>query len=413
MASTTLTTVDGILKEVYESQLRDQLQSEVITARRIEKTSEGVTHEVGGKYVTFPIRIKRNHGMGARNESEALPAAQTQGYAPARVKLSYQYGTIELTGQTFELADSNFQAFASALQQEIDGIKQGLAKDSNRQMYGTATGKLATANAAGSTTTFVCSNAEAIYLEIGMIIDVYTSADVLRTPAGVTITNIQKDTPGAGSTTVTISALGAATASGDYMTRNASLGKEISGFRQIVSNTGSIYNVDPATVPIWKSEVDDPGALRALSEGLMINMVDRIRTNGGKTTVIFSSLGVRRSYFNLLVQQRRYTNTQKFEGGFNGLAFTTDSGDIPLIADYDCPQNTMFFLNEKELKIYEAGDWSWMNRDGSNWQRQIGAPSGGGTVNYFDAYTATLYKYYQLGTHRRNSHGVMKNITEG
>lgn len=406
-----MTTVDGILKEVYESQLQDQLQSETITIRRIEKTSEGVTSEVGGKYVTFPIRTKRNHGIGARNESEALPAAQTQGYAPARVKLTYQYGTIELTGQTFELADKNFQAFAGALQQEMDGIKQGLAKDTNRQMYGTATGKLATANAVGLVTTFVCSNAEAIYLEVGMVVDVYTNADVLRTPAGVTISNIQKDTPAAGTTTVTIGTLGATTASGDYMVRNGNLGKEIIGFRQIVSNAGLVYNVDPATVSVWKSEVDDPGALRALSEGLMINMSDRIRTNGGKTTVIFTSLGVRRSYFNLLVQQRRYTNTQKFEGGFDGLAFTTDTGEIPVVADYDCPQNTMFFLNEKELKLYQAGDWSWMNRDGSNWQRQLGVTAG--VTNFFDAYTATLYKYFNLGTHRRNTHGIMKNITEG
>lgn len=410
MAQTTMTTVDGILKEVYESQLRDQLQSETITIRRIEKTSEGVSSEVGGKYVTFPIRTKRNHGMGARNESEALPIAQTQGYAPARVKLTYQYGTVELTGQTFELADSNFQAFASALQQEMSGIKEGLAKDTNRQMYGTATGKLSTANAAGTTTTFVCSNAEAIYLEVGMLVDVYTSADVIRNTAQ-TISNIQKDTPGVGSTTVTFSAVATAMASGDYMVRSGNLGKEIIGFRQIVNNSGLVYNIDPATVPVWKSEVDDPGSTRALSEGLMINMVDRIRTNGGKTTVIFSSLGVRRSYFNLLVQQRRYTNTQKFEGGFDGLAFTTDTGEIPVMADYDCPQNTMFYLNEKELKLYQAGDWSWMNRDGSNWQRQLGVTAG--VTNFFDAYTATLFKYYNLGTHRRNTHGIMRNITEG
>lgn len=410
MAQTTMTTVDGILKEVYESQLRDQLQSEVITIRRIEKTSEGVTSEVGGKYVTFPIRVKRNHGIGARNESEALPAAQTQGYAPARVKLTYQYGTVELTGQTFELADSNFQAFASALQQEMDGIKQGLAKDTNRQVYGTSTGKLATANAVGTTTTFVCSNAEAIYLEIGMIVDVYTSGDVIRNTAQ-TISLIQKDTPGAGTTTVTFAAAATAMASGDYIVRSGNAGKEIIGFRQIINNSGLVYNVDPAVYPVWKSEVDDPGATRALSEGLMINMVDRIRTNGGKTTVIFSSLGVRRSYFNLLVQQRRYTNTQSFEGGFNGLAFTTDTGDIPMVADYDCPQNSMFFVNEKELKLYQAGDWSWMNRDGSNWQRQLGVTAG--VTNFFDAYTATLYKYFNLGTHRRNTHGIMRNITEG
>lgn len=411
MAQTTMTTVDSILKEVYETQLRDQLQSEIITTLRMEKTSEGVTEEVGGKYVTFPVRFKRNHGIGARNESEQLPAAKTQGYASARVKLTYQYGSIEMTGQTFELADRNFQSFASALQQEMDGLKEGLRKDTNRQIYGTQTGKLATANAIGTTTTFICANSEAIYLEIGMVVDNYSNADALKSSAGE-ISNIQKDTPGAGSTTVTfLAALTAATAVGDYLVRTNVWGKEIIGFRQTVNNSGLVYNIDPATTPVWKSEVDDPGAARALSEGLMVNMNDRIRTNGGKVTVIFTSLGVRRSYFNLLVQQRRYTNTQEFEGGFSGLAFTTDTGDIPVVADYDCPQNNMFFINEKQFKIYQTGDWSWMNRDGSMWQRVIGQT--GGVTGYFDAYNAIMFKYFQLGTHRRNSHGVMRNIIEG
>lgn len=410
MAQTTMTTVDGILKEVYESQLRDQLQSEVKTLRRIEKTSEGVSEEQGGKYVTFPIRVKRNHGIGARNESEVLPVARSQQYVPARVRLTYQYGTIELTGQVFELAEKNFQAFASALQQEIDGLKQGLAKDQNRQVYGTHAGKLSTANAAGTTTTFVCSNAEAIYLEVGMIVDVNTSADALKNSA-MEVSNVQRDTPGAGTTTVTMLAAGTAMASGDYLVRDDSYNKEIIGFREIINNTGTVYDINPATVPLWKSEVDDPGAPRALSEGLMINMADRIRTNGGRTTVGFCSLGVRRSYFNLLVQQRRFTNTQTFDGGFEGLAFTTDWGDIPIVSDFDCPWNKLFFVNEKEIKMYQTGDWSWMNRDGSNWQRVIGVT--GGNIGYYDAYTATLFKYTQLGTHRRNSHGLISNIIEG
>ena len=107
MATTTMATVDEILKEVYEKGINDQLQSDVIALKRIEKTSEGVTHEVGGKYVRFPIRVARNHGIGARIENEALPVPRTQTYADARVQLKYLYGALELTGQTFELASAN------------------------------------------------------------------------------------------------------------------------------------------------------------------------------------------------------------------------------------------------------------------------------------------------------------------
>lgn len=406
MATTTMTTVDGILKEIYEDGgIHDQIQSEVIALKRIEESSEGVTHEVGGKYVAFPVRTQRNHGIGARNETEALPIPRTQVYSQARVRLKYLYGGLELSGQTFELADKNFQAFASALDSEVTGLKEGLTKDLGRQVYGTPKGVMATATAAGTVTTFVTTDAGAQYLEVGMFVDIFTSADAVRV-ADATITAI---TSAGGNTTVTFSpAAGVASASGDYITRDNSVNKEITGFEAIVSTTGSLYNIDPAVTPAWAASVDsNAGVNRALSEGLMINMVDTIRKKGGGTpTVIFTSLGVRRAYFNLLSQQRRSTNTQKFTGGFEGLGFVTDNGEIPIISDLDCPPNRMYFMNEKELKIYETGKWSFMDRDGSRWQRVISS------AGNHDMYGAMMYRYMELGTHRRNAHGKIVDITE-
>lgn len=394
---TTLTVVDNILKEIYEPQLRDQLQSETTTLKRIERTTEGVTNDVGGKYVVFPIRTRRNHGIGARNENDPLPEPQSQKYAAARVRLAYLYGAASLTGQTMELAKTNTQAFASALSQEMDGLKQTLVKDMNRQVYGTSRAVLATVTADGANTVTVDT---VQYLELGMIIDVWDTTLVtpkVQTRTITAITGLVVTYDGADGTAIAT----------DVLTRTASQGKETIGFAQIVSATGTLYNIDPTVEPVWKAVVNaNGGTPRALSEGLMIKMIDDIRTNGGKTTVIFSSLGVRRSYFNLLVQQRRYNNTQTFEGGFNGLAFTTDTGDVPMVADYDCQPNRAYFINEKELKLYQEGDWSFMNRDGSNWQRVITS------AGSFDAYQTMMYKYCQLGTHRRNSHGLLSDLIE-
>jgi hypothetical protein len=405
MVQTTMSTVDGILKEVYEDSLQDQLQSEVLTLRRIERSSEGVTHEIGGKYVTFPIRTQRNHGIGARGESQALPPARLSKYVPARVRLKYLYGSLELTGQVFELADKNFQAFSSALDQEVEGLRQGLAKDNNRQVYGTPVGKVAVATSAGATNTLVTTNGQ--YLEEGMFLDLFTSADAVRV-ADVEVTKVVTDA--AGVTTATfLPAAGATTAVGDYATRDGSKDKELTGLTSIVAATGQLYDIDPANTSVWASTVAaNGGTPRALSEGLMIKMADDVRRGGGgQPTVIFTTVGVRRSYFNLLVQTRRTSNTQKFTGGFEGLAFTTDQGDIPVVSDFDCPPNRMYFTNEKEIKLYEAGDWSFMDRDGSRWQRVITA------AGTFDAYAATLYKYAEIGTHRRNAHGLLADIIEG
>lgn len=410
--TTTMTTADNILKEVYEPRVRDQLQSEVITLSRIEKTSEGVENDaIGGKYVRFAVRVQRNHGIGARNEMEALPSPKTQDYRSAQLKLAYLYGGIQLSGQTFELADSNAQAFASVLDQEMEGIKEGLKKDMNRQTYGTNTGILITATASGSTTTLVSVNSPQ-YVEVGMFVDLYNSTDTnsvnVLANANVQITDVSTT---AGVTTITFGSTVTSTTSGFFITRTGSRSKEMVGFEQMVAgltNTnalgtggGALYNITHST---WTGNMDSTAG--AISEGRMINMIDAIRTRGGKTTVIFTSLGVRRAYANLLEQQRRYVNKTDFTGGFSGIAFTTDAGDVPIVADYDCQVGRMYFLNEKEIKLYRHGNWSFMNRDGSNWQRLIDSSG------EYDAYRARLYMYAQLGTHRRNSHGMMTGIIE-
>jgi hypothetical protein len=135
----------------------------------------------------------------------------------------------------------------------------------------------------------------------------------------------------------------------------------------------------------------------------MIKVVDDVRTNGGETTVGFTDLGTRRAYYNLLKTDRRFVNTQKFEGGFDGLAFATDKGDIPIVVDVDHPAGKINFINEKSIKLYRKEDFSWMDYDGSKFQRVIG----------FDAYEARMFSYQEMGTHRRNSHGVLADITPG
>lgn len=406
-----MTTADQILKEVYEPRVRDQLQSEIVTLSRIEKTSEGVESDaIGGRFVRFGVRVQRNHGIGARLEMEALPNPKTQDYRSSQLKLAYLYGAIQMSGPLFELATTNVQAFASVLDQEMEGIREGLRKDTNRQTYGTNTGILATATSAGSTTTLVTTNAQ--YVEIGMFVDVWNSTDtnganVLAT-ANVQISNIVTT---AGVTTITFLTAVTSTTTGFFITRTGSRSREMIGFEQIVAGltntnvlgdgTGALFGITHAT---WTGNMDTTAG--AISEGRIINLIDLVRQRGGRTTVGFCSLGVRRAYANLLEQQRRYVNTTEFVGGFKGISFTTDYGDVPIVADFDCQPGRLYLLNEKEIKLYQGGDWAFMNRDGSNWQRMMDASG------EYDAYRARLFKYCQLGTHRRNTHAMMTGVIE-
>ena len=402
----TLASIESYLKEVYQGRIREQLNDEIVALKRITRSGSGVTNEVGGKYVTFPIHTRRNSGIGSRFESEALPTPGQQGHAAARVGLKYAYGGVQLTGQAISLSDTDAKAFAKALDNEVEGLKNDLKKDMNRQVYGSGNGAIGVAT--GANTAAVAPVADARLFQIGMVVDTQTGTTVDNT--GLVVASVDLT---AGANTVTFTTTpGTALASADIIVRSgsgvaASGNRELTGLAAIVSDSGTLYNIDPSTEPEWKATVDDNGGTnRALSESLMIKMTDAIRTKGGSTTLILQSLGVRRAYFNLLSQLRQTVNTQEFTGGFSGLAFTTDSGEIPVVADTDAPLNKQWYINEDALTYYRDEDWHFIDKDGSMW-KQVRDSNGD-----YDAYYARMVEYHELGTDRRNSHGVIEDITE-
>lgn len=407
----TLATIDPLLKEVYRGQIREQLNQETIALKRIQSGSAGITNEIGGRYVTFPIHVSRNSGIGSRLESEALPAAGAQGTAAARTGLKYAYGGVQLTGQSIALTDSNPQAFAKALDFEMTNLKKDILKDMNRQVYGDGSGAISTITATATSATQTVADAR--LFQVGELVDVIATTGTAPAlvysstiSSGRTINSINLT-----NNTIVLDSSITGTV-GNIVTRkgsgiSASGNRELTGLAAIIATGNTIYNINPGTQPVWNANVfANGGTNRALSEGLMIQLIDQIRTQGGSTSLILTSLGVRRSYFNLLSQLRTVVNTQEFTGGFKGLAFTTDRGEVPFISDPDAPLNKMWFVNEDSFTFYRDGEWDWMDRQGSIWQ-QVRDTNGD-----YDAFYARLIEYHELGCDTRNSQGLLSDITE-
>lgn len=392
----TLETVDAILKEIYGPRIVDQLQNETVAIKRIEKSSDNIVETVGGKYVNFPLKVGRNHGQGYRNENELLPAAKRQKYNEVVVKLKYGYGRVRLTGQVMTLAEKNYQSFASAMDREMEGIKDDLVKDTNRIAYGDGTGSLATIDTT-ATSAATHSVADASLLEVGMQVDVLKIANGATVLLDTEIVAVDL-----AANTVTFADAVAVTADTDGIYRQGSFEREPNGLGNIISD-GELHGLDSADQPLWQAVIQDNGGTpRALSEGLMIETADKVRINGGKTSVILGSLGTRRAYFNLLTQQRRYTDTKKFEGGFTGLAFNYGT-EIPMVEDPDAPKNLMHFLDESEMRVHHSKDWHWAEEDGNilKW------------VTGYDAWEAVMRKYWELGCQRRNAQAKIVDLIEG
>lgn len=408
MSTATLTTINPILKEVYGPQIVNQIQDEVITLKRIESTSEGFGEDVqGGKYVSFPVRLSRNSGIGSRLENEQTPTAGFQSYGASQIPLKYDYGALKVTGQIIKMAVTNPQAFANAFDREVTGLKDDLVKNTNRVVYGDGTGLLASFSSADGVNTFIVDNTQ--YINEGDRVDILTSATGAAKAVDRIITSIA---PIAGGTTATVTYDGTdvTVAAGDGIYRNGNFTggiiREPNGFARIVNNTGALQNLNPATAgqSRWASSVlGNSGTPRALSESLMIQMVDTVYTASGKRpTAIFTSLGVRRSYFNLLTQQRRFTGTTTFAGGMKGLTFTSDE-DIPVVSDPDCPYRSMFMINEPSFAIVKNTDWEFADEQGDILTK----------VQGYDVFEGLMRKFWELATRQRNANGRINDIIEG
>lgn len=394
-----INSITPILKEVYTGKIRDQLNNDVKTLKRIQRSSDGITETIEGKYVTFPIHVERTAAIGSRAEYDYLPEPDRQGYKAPQINLTSAYGSIEVTGQAIEFSEKDPQAFARVIDQETSGLKNDLMQDLNRQIYGTHTGTLSTLTGAVTTsaTTIVVANARKFRRNMRVdMIDISDSNAVIRT---LTVTAVNKST-----NTLTVSGAtgSAAGASGDLLVQSGSLNKEIYGFDEIVQSSGALYGV---TDDVWTSTVTNLGG--ALTEGAMVKLVNDIEDNGGgQPTVGFTTSGVYRSYFNLLSQMRSIVNTQEFSGGFKGLSFIAGGSEIPIIQDTDATPGTIYFMNEGHLTFYRAKEWDWLDRDGSMWKQ---VQTSGGTR---DAWKAYMVQRHQLGTDRRNTHGKLTGITE-
>lgn len=404
----TMTTVQAGLKELYEGDIVDQLNNEAVAFKRIEKTADGVfTDAVGGKYVTFPVRTQRNTGISYRAENAQIAPPGRQGYAAVTVPLKYGYGRFAFTGQVMDLAEANPQAFANMADEEMDRLKTDLVKDANRIAYGgrTGVGVLAMITDTATSATHTVDNVQ--YLEPGMAVDVLVVATGSATGgiasaqgALVTILSINESTK-----SVTFSSSFGATTTGHGIYRFGDRGVEPTGFWQIVAATGALHGLDPATTPIWAGNVINnsasPGTPITIAETKMIQACDTARRKGGKISAIFGSLGVRRSYFNLLTQQRRYTDTKSYPGGFQGLPFNYGT-EVPMIEDPDAPPNTMWFLEESSVRLYRSKPWAFADADGNilKWVRD------------YDLYEGMMVQYWEVGTSARAHHVQYTDITE-
>lgn len=397
------TTASAALQEDYQPAIREQLNNINVVLAQIEKN----TTDVEGLEAMLSLHITRNSGVGARGEGGTLPTAGNQGYTNQKVPVRRNYGRIQVSGPVIRAMRTGSAAWVKALDSETKGVVTDLKKDVNRQANGTSDGVIGQLGTTTASTTIVASNFSAVQMrqiENGMVIDIGTVANPVLIASAVTVSAVNRVAK-----TFVVSGGVLTTSSIHFVFRSGSGGSgvsqlEITGLETIVSATGTLFNVDPTVVDIWKSQVYANGAvLRAPTEDLFEIAMDDTNIASGETSwLVVTSHGVARNFAAQLTAQRRFTNTVELNAGFKAQMIDTPSGTCNLVTDRDAPVNVAKGLATNHLIEYRAADWEFMSEDGAVLSR----------VQNKDAYEATLFMYHELATDERNAHFRIADLAE-
>lgn len=400
-----ITAAQAVLKEVYTSdRIESQLNEETILWSQLEKTQE--FHDaVGDKAIGF-AKIGRNVGTSARSlNGGTLGAAGHQQRTRWELDYAANYLQIKILGATIAKMATARQAAVRAIDDEVDEGINDLKKELQRQLYGTGDALIVNTGTTTTSTTVALAatnaGADAIdrgWLQVGMYIDIGTTADEDAVVADAKITAVNSNGT---SSTVTIDSA-VTTGATHYISkadnRSGTTSYEMNGLGNVVDDSGTLQNINSSTVPEWKANVVNAGANLARSH--MQQAFRKARQNGGTPDLILTSLNHQEDYYNLLQAQVRFAGDANLASGkVDGPLFN----NLPVVADPDCPTGKMYFLSKKNLFLVSAGDIAWQNVN-----------TGGDILAWVqdeDAYAARAAAYMNLGTSRRRSHAVVENIT--
>lgn len=413
MAGANLSTLSNILKEYYLGPIQEQFNTDVLISQLLQTDGESLE----GLKAVIPLHTGRSGGIGARAELVTLPTAGNQGYQRATYNLKYHYARIQVSGPSISLTQSDSGAFARALKDELSRIKNDVALDFSRQVYGDGTGQIA--QCAVSTTTNVINLAtdEALqkgFIYVGMIIDIGDAGMATPLVTSRTVTDVDVVAK-----TITISGATTTTAATHFVYRAGNVdavnavSEMDSGLAKLVStatNTVGGLNAGSAGLKFWDNLRDTTGGAISLS-ALMVNW-NKVANAGGRADemVVITTPGLLRRLFETPQFNNtgantgniRFLNSETLKGGFSAISFNAGGGDVKLYSDRLAPFGKVQFIHKAHMRLFSPGDWDFLSRDGLTirW------------VTDTDAFQAVLYRYANMGTDRRNTSLVMSGLTD-
>lgn len=388
----TLSSADSALKSLYLGVISQQLNTEVNPLlSRIKQT----TQDVWGKEIRRVAQYGINGGIGAGDESGALPTPSGNTYDQFVLTLKNLYGTIEISDKAIRASENNEGAFVNLLNAEMEGLLKASSFNFGRMLFGDGSGLLGMVKAIDDNGVVTFDSVK--NMVEGMVIDFYNGAAVIVPSATarkilyVDRKNKKITVDGAKITTSTVPI-------GSFVCVQGSLNMEITGLKSIFKDSGKLYGLDRSTRP-WLVPYMKTG-VGSITDTAIQTAIDNVEENAGsRINFIVCSSGVKRAYQSYLNTYKRNIDIMDLRGGYKALSYN----GIPVVSDRFCPDNTMYLLNTDDFVLHQLCDWQWLEGENGKILRQVaGKP----------AYTATLVKYADLVCTRPCGQAMLTGITE-
>ena len=400
-SSTALSIAIGILKNYYAGPVVSQFNDNVPIYRGMQKGAE----KYNGLQVNKPLKLRRNQGVGSTTDGGTLPSSGYQTTVQAVINAKFNYLVFGLTAGMLKASQGDKGAFVSALTYEMEQGLLDLTSSVNRQMGWSGNGQLATvsANAVSSNVVTVTGRESTEngnkFLDVGTVIDFYTSAGVLIA-SGVSITAISGDS------TATLTLSQAVTVSAtDLVIQSGSYNNDIQGLLYTLDGgTSTIYSIDRSSYTQYQGN-----SITASGGQLTLNLMQQAlnearRRGGGKIDVVYCDFDSERYYTKLLVSDRRYVVSGGSSKVMGDGSFTDkdkmylEFGGAPILADKDCPTR-FFFLDGKSWKKYVLSEMEFADESGSNLIPQVSA----------DAFQGRLRLFANIFSDKPSANAVLKS----
>lgn len=365
-----LETADKALKSVYLNVVSEQLNIGVNPLlAKIEQTQ----NDVWGKDIVKLVTYGLNGGVGAGDETGALPTAFGNNYAQFKLELKNLYGSIEISDKAIRASENNTGAFVNLLNAEMEGLLKASKFNLGRMLYGDGSGKLAQIMDATTDKNVITVDNIKNLIE-GMVVDIYQSngTEAAKSIRIISIDRSAHKISLSGNVTV---------GSGDYLTVQRSQGYELTGLGAIFSDV-DLYGIPRSgnqwLKPYMESNV---GTMDISKIQSAIDYVDEVA--GSAIDMIICSYDVKRMYLENLNNNRTNIDFMNIDGGYKAMSYN----GIPLVSDRFVKDGEMYLLNTSDFKLHQLCDWRWLEGDGGRVIKQKqGSPT----------YTATLVKYADL-----------------